>query len=70
MGRPQTSLNAQELLAKGSGGVGSDLCAFHPPSFAISFNGLIGGVRMTREEVCRDEKEASQKSGASSTYSQ
>jgi len=42
--RPKMRLDAQDLLAKGSGGVGGDLCAVRPPSFAITLNGLVGSV--------------------------
>ena len=51
MSQPQTSLDAQKLLVKGPGGVGSNLRTFRPSSFAISFDVPIGGIRMTRENL-------------------
>ena len=60
MGRPKTGLDAEKLFAKGPGGVGSNLRTFYPPLFAVSLNGLIGSVRVTREEVCSNRKEKSQ----------
>ena len=59
--RPKAGLDAEKLLAKGPGGIGSDLRAFRPPFLAISLNSLVGGARVAREEVCQDGKEASQK---------
>ena len=60
MSRPKTSLDAEELLAEGPGGVGSNLRTFRPPLFTISLDGLVGGVRATREEVCSNRKPKSQ----------
>ena len=60
MSRPKTGLDAEELLAEGPGGVGSNLRTFRPPLFAINLDGLVGGVRMTREEGCSNEKQKSQ----------
>ena len=60
MSRPKTSLDAEKLLAKSAGGVGSDLFAFRPPSFAVGLDSLVGSARVTREEVCLDKKAKSQ----------
>ena len=60
MGRPQTSLDAQKLLIEGPGGVGGNLRTICPPRLAISLDGLSGRLRVAREEVCQDKKEASQ----------
>ena len=56
MGRTKTGLDAQDLLAKGSGGVGGDLCAVRPPSFAIGLDGPIGSDGVTGEEVCSNRR--------------
>ena len=58
MSRPKTSLDAEKLLAKSAGGVGSDLLTFCPPSFVIGLDSLVGSTRVTWEEVCSDKKEA------------
>ena len=58
--RPKKGLDAQYLLAKGSGGVGGDLRAVRPPPFTISLDGLVGGIRVAREEVCQERKAKSQ----------
>ena len=70
MSRPEASLNAQDMLIKGSGGVGGDLCTFRPPTFTVSLDGLDGGLRVPREEVCQDERneETSQKLGVGMIY--
>ena len=60
MSRTKTGLDAEKLFAEGPGGVGSNLRTFCPPLFAVSLNGLIGSVRVTREEVCSNRKEKSQ----------
>ena len=60
MSRPKTGLDAEKLFAKGPGGVGSNLRTFRPPLFAISLDALIGGARVTREEVCSNRKQKSQ----------
>ena len=60
MSRPKTSLDAEKLLAKSAGGVGSNLLAFCPPSFAIGLDSLVGSTRVTWEEVCSDKKAKSQ----------
>ena len=60
--RPKASLDAQELLIKGSGGIGGDLCAFYPPPFTVSLDGLVGGLRLPRQEVCKDRKKRRSKS--------
>ena len=54
--RSEASLNAQDVLVKSSGGIGSDLCAFRPPTLTVSLDGLDGGLRLPREEVCKDAK--------------
>ena len=61
MGRPQTSLDAQKLLIEGPGGVGGDLLTIRPPRLAISLDSLCDRLRVAREEVCQDKKEASRK---------
>ena len=68
--RPKASLDAQDMLIKGSGSVGGDLCTFCPPTFMVSLNGLDGGLRVPRKEVCQDgrNKEASQKLGIGTIY--
>ena len=60
MSRPKMGLDAEELLAEGPGGVGSNLRTFRPPLFAISLDGLIGGTRVTREEICPNRKQKNQ----------
>ena len=60
MSRPKTGLDAEKLLAKGPGGVGSNQRTFRPPPFAIGLDGLIGGAGVTREEVCLNRKQKSQ----------
>ena len=68
--RPKASLDAQDVLVKGSGGIGGNLCALHPPTFTISLDGLDGSLRVPRKEVCQDgrNEEASQKPGVGTTY--
>ena len=56
MSRPKASLDAQDVLVKSSGGVGGNLYALHPPTFMVSLDGLDGGLRLPREEVCKDAK--------------
>ena len=51
--RPKASLDAQDMLIKGSGGVGGDLCTFRLPTFTVSLDGLDGGLRVPGEEVCQ-----------------
>jgi hypothetical protein len=52
MSWPEAGLDAEELFAKSPGGVGSDLHAFRSPFFTINLNSLVGGIRVTRKEVC------------------
>ena len=56
MGRPQTSFNAQKLLVKGPGGVGSNRRTICPPCLVVCLDGLSGRLRVAREEVCQDKK--------------
>ena len=67
---PKASLDAQDMLIKGSGSIGGDLCAFCPPTFTVSLDGLDGSVRVPREEVCQDgsNEETSQKPGVGTIY--
>ena len=60
MSRLETGLDAEKLLAKSAGGVGSDLLTFCPPSFVIGLDSLVGSTRVTWEEVCSDKKAKSQ----------
>ena len=57
MSRPKAGLDAEKLLAKGPGGVSSDLRACCPPPFAIILDGLIGSAGVTGEEVCSNRKQ-------------
>ena len=50
------SLDAQDVLVKSLGGIGGNLCALRPPTFTVSLDGLDGGLRLPREEVCKDAK--------------
>ena len=52
VGRPETSLNTKELLAKGPRGIGSNLRAFRPSLLAASLGGLVGCDGMAGDEVC------------------
>ena len=61
MGRLQTSFDAQELLVDGQGGVGGDLLAICPPRLAISLDGSSDRLRVAREEVCQNKKEAKER---------
>ena len=56
LSRPEASLDAQDVLVKSSGGIGADLCALRPPTFTVGLDGLVGGLRLPREEVCKDAK--------------
>ena len=58
MSRPKTSLDGEKLLAKNARGIGGDLLAFCPSSFAVGLNSLVGGTRVTWEEVCQDQKQS------------
>ena len=70
MGWPKAGLDAQDMLIKGSGGVGGDLCTFHSLTFMVSLDGLDGGLRVPKEEVCQDgrNEEISQKPGVGKIY--
>ena len=54
--RPKASLDAQDVLVKSSGGVGGNLCALRPLTFSVILDGLDGGLRVPRKEVCKDAK--------------
>ena len=54
--RPKAGLDAEKLLAKGPGSIGSDLRAFFPPLHTISYIGLVRGNGVAWEEVCLGEK--------------
>ena len=56
MSRPKASLDAEKLLAKAAGGIGSNLRAFRPPFFTISLISLVGSIRVARKEVCSGRK--------------
>ena len=55
MSRLKAGLDAEELLTKESGGVGSNLRTFHPLFLAIGLDGLVGSTGVTWEEVCTDK---------------
>ena len=59
MSQPKAGLDAEKLLAKGPGGIDSDLCIVRPSVLAIRLNGLVGGTRVAREEVCSGKKQRS-----------
>ena len=68
MSRPEVSLDAQDVLVKSSGGIGGDLYALRPPTFTVSLDGLDGGLRLPREEVCTDTKKRRSKSKTRSRH--
>ena len=49
MGRLETSLNGEKLLAKGLRGVGRDFCSSQPSLVAASLDGLTSGNGVTRK---------------------
>ena len=59
--RTKTGFNAQKLLFDGSGGISGDLLTVCPSRLTNSLDGQRDCLRVTREEVCQDKKEASQK---------
>ena len=54
----ETGLDAEKLLAEGSGGVGSNLRTFRPPPFAIGLDGPIGSDGVTGEEDCSNRRKS------------
>ena len=66
--RPKASLDAQDMLIMGSGSVGGDLCTFRPPTVMVSLDGLDGGLRVPRKEVCKDRKKQRSKSKTRSRH--
>ena len=61
VGRTKTGLDAQKLLIDGQGSVGGNHLTVCPSRLTISLDGQRDRLRVAREEVCQNKKEASRK---------